>query len=72
MKDYNPKKDSKFIQYLDANNLIYGWAMSQNLPTHAFKWMDINKLTNEKVINLLNQTITNKGYIFEVDLEYPK
>ena len=24
--------------YLDANNL-YGWAMSQYLPTGGFKWM---------------------------------
>ena len=31
MKDYNPDEPSKFIQYLDANNL-YGWAMSQSLP----------------------------------------
>ena len=36
MKNYNPEKESTSIQYLDANNL-YGWAMSQNLPTHGFK-----------------------------------
>ena len=35
MKSYDSSKKSKFIQYLDANNL-YGWAMSQNLPTHGF------------------------------------
>ena len=34
MKDYNHNKPSTFIQYLDANNL-YGWAMSQSLPTHG-------------------------------------
>ena len=38
MKDYNPDKESTYIQYLDANNL-YGWAMSQSLPTHGFSWM---------------------------------
>ena len=38
MKSYNPDEESTFIQYLDANNL-YGWAMSQSLPTHGFKWM---------------------------------
>ena len=75
MKNCNPKKESKFIQYLDANNL-YGWAMTQNLPTHKFKWM--KDLTKEKVIDILdkaNHCMSNhgkKGYIFEVDLEYPE
>ena len=41
MKDFDKTKPSTFIQYLDANNL-YGWAMSQKLLTHGFKWMDIN------------------------------
>ena len=31
MKDFNLEEESKFIQYLDANNL-YSWAMSQPLP----------------------------------------
>ena len=39
MENYNPTKASKFITYLDANNL-YGWAMSKKLPTHGFKWMN--------------------------------
>ena len=34
--DFDPAKDSKFISYLDANNL-YGWAMSKQLPTFGFK-----------------------------------
>ena len=75
MKDYNPIKETSYIQYLDANNL-YGWAMSQNLPTHGFKWM--NNITQEKVMEILekaNHSMSNlgrKGYIFEVDLEYPE
>ena len=40
MNTYDPDKPSSFIQYLDANNL-YGWAMSQALPTSEFKWMKI-------------------------------
>ena len=74
MKDYNPDNESTFIQYLDANNL-YGWAMSQQLPTHGFKWM--KDITQEKVMEILekaNHSMFNKGkkgYIFEVDLEYP-
>ena len=75
MKDYNPDKESTFIQYLDANNL-YGWAMLQSLPTHGFKWMC--DLTKETVIDILEKTnhsmsnLGKKGYIFEVDLEYPE
>ena len=42
--------------------------MSQKLSTHGFKWININK---SKVIQLLEKRDTNKGYIFEVDLEYP-
>ena len=38
MKDYDPKKPSKFITYLDMNNL-YGWAMSGYLPYGGFKWL---------------------------------
>ena len=74
MKDYNPDEESSYIQYLDANNL-YGWAMSQQLPTHGFKWM--KDITEEKVMEILekaNHSMLNmgrKGYIFEVDLEYP-
>ena len=47
--------------------------MSQRLPTHGFKWLPENKLTVNIVINkILNGSITNHGYVFEVDLEYPK
>ena len=75
MKDYDPDKPSKFIQYLDANNL-YGWAMSQSLPTGGFKWM--SNITKEKVMDILEKTNSSmnnmgkRGFIFEVDLEYPK
>ena len=36
MKEYDKKSPSKHIIYLDANNL-YGWAMSQYLPTGGFR-----------------------------------
>ena len=73
MVDYDPDKPSTYIQYLEANNL-YGWAMSQSLPTHGFKW--IKDLTKDKLMDILekaNHSMSNHGrkeYIFEVDLEY--
>ena len=69
MKEYDEKVPSKYIMYLDANNL-YGWAMSQYLPTGNFKWMsnkEINKIDLGKY-----KADGKKGLILEVDLEYPQ
>ena len=66
MKDYDEMAPEKHIMYLDANNL-YGWAMSQYLPTGGFKWLD------EQLIFLDDDytETSDKGLILEVDLEYP-
>ena len=67
MKKYDEKVPSKYIMYLDANNL-YGWAMSQYLPTGNFKWMsdkEIKQIDLEKY-----KADGKKGLILEVDLEY--
>ena len=69
MKIYDEKAPSKYIMYLDANNL-YGFAMSQYLPTGGFKWMTDKQINK---INLAKYTENSKkGLILEVDLEYPK
>ena len=69
MKTYDEKAPSKYIMYLDANNL-YGWAMSQYLPTGGFKWMTKNHIDK---IDLAKYTEdSNKGLILEVDLAYPE
>ena len=69
MKNYDEKAPTKYIMYLDANNL-YGWAMSQYLPTGNFKWLSQNQI--EKT-NLGKYTENSKkGLILEVDLEYPQ
>ena len=69
MKTYDEKAPSKYIMYLDANNL-YGWAMSQYLPTGGFKWMTENHIDK---IDLAKYTEdSNKGLILEVDLAYPE
>ena len=41
--EFDPTKDSKFISYLDANNL-YGWIMSKQLSTSGFEWMTDDEL----------------------------
>ena len=58
---YDASKPTKYITYLDANNL-YGWAMSKPLPTHGFKWMELSELENWE----------NHSCILEVDLEYSR
>ena len=38
-ENYDPKKPSKFITYLDINNL-YGWGLSGYLPNGGFEWLE--------------------------------
>ena len=61
---FDPKSENSYLQYLDANNL-YGWAMSQHLPTGGFKWVDVN--LNE-ISELASRT--DKGYVLKVDVSY--
>ena len=61
-----PKQESSFLQYLDANNL-YGWAMIQLLPTGRFKW--VNDVTPDEIGKLAKRN--SKGYPLEVDVKYP-
>ena len=76
MQNWNPNEESKYLMYLDANNL-YGWAMSQYLPTGNFKWLNKQQIKNInwKTVprsGLLSTKAANKtGYLLEVDLEYP-
>jgi hypothetical protein len=70
MSDYNPKEVSKYLFYLDANNL-YGWAMSQYLPVRNYEWEDdVAKWTEHRILN--SHETSNEGAILEVDLVYPK
>ena len=69
MKEYDEKAPSKYIMYLDANNL-YGWAMSQYLPTGNFKWMTDKEISKIDVGKY--KANGKKGLILEVDLEYPQ
>ena len=68
MEDYDANKPTKFIMYLDANNL-YHWGMSQYLPYGGLKWLRQKK--NDKFDESTVAENSSDGYIFEVDLEYP-
>ena len=59
--EFDPADESKFISYLDANN-VYGWAMWKQLSTSGFKWMTENELDDWKRLSCF----------LEVDLEYPE
>ena len=69
MSDYKPDCPISYLMYLDANNL-YGWGMSQYLPTGGFKWMTDKKMAK---FNLNDYKDNSKmGCMLEVDLEYPQ
>ena len=59
--EFDPAEETKFISYLDDNNL-YGWAISKQLPTSGFVWMTDNELEDWKHLS----------FFLEVDLEYPE
>lgn len=66
--EYKSDEPTSYISYLDANNL-YGWAMSQPLPTGAFNWhQNPSSLTAED----LHAVPDGTDMILEVDLEYPQ
>ena len=69
VEGYDPKKNSSHILYLDANNL-YGWAMSQALPTGGFRW--VTETAQLAHIIADHPADDPEGYILEVDLEYPQ
>ena len=72
MKNYDKRIKYSYLEYLDANNL-YGWAMSQKLPVDSFEWIEEDDLLkfNESFIKKYDEN-SNKGYIIEVDVGYPK
>ena len=65
MNDYEPKKQSTFISYLDMNN-VYGWTVKEYLPYQGFKWL--NKVDEFDVMPISQKSL--KRYFLEVDLKY--
>ena len=70
LSSYDPSQPTKYLMYFDATNL-YGFAMSQYLPEKDFVWLtDISKFTSKHIMNISDNS--EKGYVLEVDLEYPE
>ena len=66
MKYYEQYKESKYITYLDANNL-YGCALNQYLSYSEFEWLKQKEIDRFNVNSIECNSI---GYILEVELEY--
>ena len=66
MKNYNLAKPSKYISYLNVNNL-YGWGMSRYRPNGGFKWL--KNVDDFDAISISENS--SVGYILEVDLKNP-
>ena len=64
---YDSSLPNQNIIYLDANNL-YGWAMSQSLPTLAFRFLQQDEISAVMLQELSDDA--EDGFIFEVDLHY--
>ena len=65
MKNYDVSKRNIYIMSLDANNL-YGWKMSQPLPTSNFKWLTDKEMKDLDMMMMPDDS--SRGYILERDL----
>ena len=70
MKDYEPSKESSYLMYWDVKNL-YAWMASLNLPVGVFKRRKNLFRFIEEFIQTYDEN-SDKGYILEVDIDYPK
>ena len=74
LPNFESTKRKSFINHIDATNL-YGWAMSQKLPTGNFKFLNTEQIQDR--FNILTEDIEkyqlncNTGVVYEVSIEYP-
>ena len=62
------KRGERKIVYEDVNNL-YGWSMSQYLPTGDFREIKVTKSSLKSILRTPNNN--EHGFLIECDLEYP-
>ena len=72
IENYNENIALSFFQYEDANNL-YGWPMIKKLPVGNFEWIEKDNLLEfgKEFIEKYDEN-SDKGFLYEVDVEYPK
>ena len=70
MENYNKDITSPYLMYIDANN-FYSSGMSQELPVKGFKRKK-NVSESDKALLKRFDRNSDKEYILEVDVEYPK
>ena len=69
LETYDENKPISFLQYLDMNNL-YGGSMCEKLPTGFFNFLSEDEIKTFDIYSISKES--NKGYILEVDIEYPE
>ena len=70
MKTFDKNIESSYMECLDANNL-YGWVMSQKIPTNGFRWVEDLSQFHEDFVKKYDEN-SDIGYFLEVDIDYPK
>ena len=70
MEEYDKNKETNYLQYLDANNL-YGWTMSQSLPTGEFRWIKCDAWDPVRLVDMISRE-KDYGYLLEEDVKYPR
>ena len=75
IKNYDKNITLSYLIYLNADNLC-GCGVSQKLPVNGFKWVKklskFNKRSSAEDFIKNYDENSNKEYILEVDVEYPK
>lgn len=67
----NQEESDTCVKYFDVNNL-YGWSMCMKIPTGDFVMIEDVLNFNLEFIKKYNIKQNEKGYLFCVDLDYPK
>ena len=70
IKYFDKNEESSCLEYLDANNL-YDWAISPLSSVDGFDWVKNLSKIDEDFIKSYDED-SDKGYIFDVDIEYPR